>query len=51
MWLKTYHAIEFYAAALSLLDEDKLPHLIRDAKLEGIDVSMPELTFRQIGLK
>lgn len=51
MWLKTYHAIEFYAAALSLLDEDKLSHLIRDAKLEGIDVSTPELTFRQIGLK
>ena len=43
MWLKTYHAIEFYAAALSLLDEDKLPHLIRDAKLEGIDVSMPDI--------
>lgn len=43
MWLKTYHAIEFYAAALSLLDEGQLAHLIRDAKLEGIDVSMPDI--------
>jgi len=43
MWLKTYHTVEFYAAALSLLDEDKLPHLIRDAKLDGIDVSMPDI--------
>ena len=43
MWLRTYHAVEFYAAALSLLDEEKLPGLIRDAKLEGVDVSMPDI--------
>lgn len=43
MWLKTYHSVEFYAAALSLLKEDKLPGLIRDAKMLGIDVSMPDI--------
>jgi len=43
MWLRTHYRAEFYAAALSLLDEDKLPGLIRDAKIDGIDVSMPDI--------
>lgn len=43
MWLKTYHSVEFYAAALSIFDADKLPALIRDAKAFGIDVSMPDI--------
>lgn len=43
MWLKTYHSVEFYAAALTLMDEDKLPGIIRDAKLFGITVSMPDI--------
>jgi DNA polymerase-3 subunit alpha len=43
MWLKTYHGVEFYAAALSILGEEKLPGLIRDAKSFGIEVSMPDI--------
>jgi DNA polymerase-3 subunit alpha len=43
MWLKTYHAVEFYAAALTLLKEEKLTGIIRDAKALGIDVSMPDI--------
>jgi len=43
MWLKTYHSVEFYAAALSLMDEDKLPGLIKDANKFGIEVSKPDI--------
>lgn len=43
MWLKTYYAVEFYAAALTLLDEDKLPTIIRDAKQFGIEVATPDI--------
>ncbi|MER9176274.1 DNA polymerase III subunit alpha [Mesorhizobium sp. M0955] len=43
MWLKTNYPVEFFAAALTLLDEDKLPGLIRDAERFGIDVSMPDI--------
>ena len=43
MYLKTYHAVEFYAAALTLMKEEKLTGIIRDARLLGIDVSMPDI--------
>lgn len=43
MWLKTYYPIEFYAAALALLDEDKLPALLADAKAAGIELDMPDI--------
>jgi DNA polymerase-3 subunit alpha len=43
MWLKVNYGTEFFAAALSLIDEDRLPGLIRDAKRFGIDVSMPDI--------
>jgi len=43
MWLKTNFAVEFFAAALSLLDEDQLPGLIRDAKGLGIDLNVPDI--------
>lgn len=43
MWLKTNYPVEFFSAALTLLDEDKLPALIRDAERFGIDVSMPDI--------
>ena len=43
MWLKTYHAVEFYAAALTIMKEEKLPGIIRDAKKLGIDVSVPDI--------
>ncbi|WP_425537644.1 DNA polymerase III subunit alpha [Phaeobacter gallaeciensis] len=43
MWLKTNYPVEFYAAALTLMDEDKLPGLIKDAKDSGIIVDMPDI--------
>lgn len=43
MYLKTYHAVEFYAAALTLMKEEKLTSIIRDAKMLGIDVTMPDV--------
>lgn len=43
MWLKTNYPVEFFAAALTLMDEDKLPGIIRDASRFGIDVSMPDI--------
>lgn len=43
MYLKTYHAVEFYAAALTLMKEEKLTGIIRDARALGIEVSMPDI--------
>lgn len=43
MYLKTYYTVEFFAAALSILKEEKLLGIIRDAKSFGIDVSMPDI--------
>lgn len=43
MWLKTHYPVEFYAAALTIMDEDKLPVLLRDAKMEGIVVETPDI--------
>lgn len=43
MWLKTYYPVEFFAAALSLMDDDKLPALIKDAERFGITISLPDV--------
>jgi DNA polymerase-3 subunit alpha len=43
MWLKTHYPVEFFAAALTQMDEDKLPALLRDAGRFGIDVNMPDI--------
>ena len=43
MWLKTYYPVEFFAAALTLMKEDALPGLLRDAKNLGIEVEMPDI--------
>jgi DNA polymerase-3 subunit alpha len=43
MWLKTHYPVEFFAAALTLLGEDKLPAILRDAQRFGIDVNMPDI--------
>lgn len=43
MYLKVNHPVEFYAAALTLLDEEKLPGVIRDARAAGILVDMPDI--------
>lgn len=43
MYLKVRYGVEFYAAALTVMKEDKLPGIIRDAKMMGIDVSYPDI--------
>ncbi|MGV1754793.1 DNA polymerase III subunit alpha [Agrobacterium sp. CG674] len=43
MYLKVNYGVEFYAAALTVLGEDKLPGIIRDAKSFGIDVGFPDI--------
>lgn len=42
-YLKTYFPVEFYAAALTLMDDDKLPALLADAKIQGISVEPPDV--------
>lgn len=43
MWLKVNYPVEFFAAALTNMDADKLPGVIADAKSFGIEVSMPDI--------
>lgn len=43
MYLKTYYTVEFISAALSLMKEEKLPALLRDAERLGIDVQLPDI--------
>lgn len=43
MWLKVHYPVEFYAAALSTVGEDKLQVLVIDAKLRGINVRPPDI--------
>lgn len=43
MYLKVYYPVEFFAAALSVMKEDKLEGLLRDAKDKGITVRPPEI--------
>lgn len=43
MWLKTNFMVEFFAAALSLMKEDKLPAILKDAAKMGIEIDMPDI--------
>lgn len=43
MWLKVHYPVEFYAAALSTVGEDKLQILMSDAKIRGIEVRPPDI--------
>lgn len=43
MWLKVYYPEEFFAAALSILSEEKFPGLVRDLNSKGLDVVAPDI--------
>ncbi|MCH8476062.1 MAG: hypothetical protein LAT55_12645, partial [Opitutales bacterium] len=43
MWLKTCYPVEFFAAALSLMKEEKLPGLLKEAERLGIEVDLPDI--------
>jgi DNA polymerase III subunit alpha len=43
MFLKTYFPVEFFASALSLMKEDKLPAILKDCAKFGVEVDMPDI--------
>jgi len=43
MWVKQYYPAQFYAASLSILDEDKLQGLVQDAANKDIMVVPPDI--------
>ena len=43
MWLKTYHPLEFFAAAMTIAGSEKMPGLLRDAAKMGIIVAPPDV--------
>lgn len=43
MWLKTHYPVEFYAAALSTVDEKKLQVIVNDAKSAGVSIMPPDI--------
>ena len=43
MYLKVHHPLEFYAAAMTMLGEDKLMGLMRDADHNGVVVAFPDI--------
>lgn len=43
MWLKVYHPTEFYAAALTILPEEKHAKLAKDALANGVHVVPPDV--------
>ncbi len=45
MWLKVKYPVEFFAAALTVLKEEKRPALIKDAEKWGIKVSPPDVNY------
>ena len=45
MWLKVFHPVEFFAAALTVMKEERRPALIKDADKWGIKVSPPDVNY------
>ncbi len=43
MWLKVHYPVEFYAAALSTVDEKKLQVIVNDAAQHGIKLVPPDI--------
>ena len=44
MWLKTYFPVEYFAACLTLMKEDKLEAILNDARTNyGIEIDFPEI--------
>ena len=43
MWLRVNYPAEYFAACMSIVDEEKLPGLVKDAREAGIEVSPPDI--------
>jgi DNA polymerase-3 subunit alpha len=45
MWFKTYYPAEFFAATMTIADEDRRKSLLRDCVKKGIEVAPPDINF------
>lgn len=43
MWLRVNYSAEYFAACMSIVDEEKLPGLVKDAREAGIEVFPPDI--------
>jgi DNA polymerase-3 subunit alpha len=43
MWLRVHYPAEYFAACMSIVDEEKLPGLVKDAREVGIEVFPPDI--------
>lgn len=43
MWLRVHYPAEYFAACMSIVDEEKLPGLVKDAREAGIEVFPPDI--------
>jgi uracil-DNA glycosylase family 4 len=43
MWLRVNYPAEYFAACMSIVDEEKLPGLVKDAREVGIEVMPPDI--------
>lgn len=42
-WVRVHYPAEYFAACMSIVDEDKLPGLVKDAREAGIEVMPPDV--------
>lgn len=45
MWLRVKYPTEYFAACMSIVGEDKLPGLVKDARKYGIEVLPPDVNY------
>lgn len=48
MWLKVHYPVEFFAACLSTVDEDKLKPVVEDALKSGIEILPPDINQSEV---
>ena len=51
MWLKIHYPLAFYAAALSVMKEDRLSSLVEDMKRFGISIRTPDVNLSDLDFK
>jgi DNA polymerase-3 subunit alpha len=48
-WIKHHYPLEFITAALSILDEERVPDFVAEAKKRGFDVLPPDVNESKLG--